>query len=1035
MLPIFEKLTKKIKEQKFLQVSGLVAGSKAFFLLGLAEKLSCPIFVLTNTEGEIEELTEDLEAFLVEKTFFSRCNIGVISLPAKSSVEQIMCLNQILENKISILVASPEALEISYPKKENFLSLEKTIEVNQKFNRNEFAAYLTDAGYEPVDFVEQPGEYSLRGEIIDLWSANFTSPLRIILSGEIIEEIRLFDVNTQRTKTKTNKAKIIPARLVGGRARLVSREASLAEYLPSQTLIFWDEQVEAKKEFRRFKQVKNLTLPAEESFNFGAEELPNFNAKFTIFLEEVKNWLKQNYQIYLFAENISEQEKISELLEEKMPEVGLPILLGGLNSGFILPEDKLIFVSGYDIFARYKIRQRLPKFRGGIALEHLSEIKPGDYIVHERYGIGIYRGLEHLAVEGKYSDFLHLEYKGNDKLYIPITDFRSVQKYIGHEGYKPRLYSLDGISWERIKEKVKKSLYNFARELLQIYAQRQVGEGYSYLPDSYIEKEFAASFPYEETPDQAKAIEEVKNEMLSPRPMDSLVIGDVGYGKTEVAMRAALKAALAGRQTAVLVPTTILAEQHYHTFSGRFAKYPVNIEMLSRFRTSREQKKIIADLKKGLIDIIIGTHRLLQKDIEFYDLGLVIIDEEHRFGVRAKEKLKKLRATIDILTLSATPIPRTLSMVLSGIREVSTIETPPEGRLAIETYIGPYNEELIKNAIFSEMDRQGQVFYVHNRIETILNLLSRLKNLLPGIKFGLAHGQMLSRELEKTMHKFLAGEYDVLVSTSIIESGLDLPQVNTLIVEKAEEFGLAQLYQLRGRVGRGNQKAYCYLLYTPDSPLTETAVKRLRTLYEFSTLGSGLRLALRDLEIRGAGNILGPQQHGFMSEVGYDLYYRLLEEEVKKLKGEAVVKEEEPVFDFPLEAYFPQSYIPNSSVRIIFYKRILTVNSENELADLKNELEDRFGKIPQIAENLFSLSELRLLAKKIKISEIKGKDKLIEIHFSPEAEIDSGKIKKFTLTYPDKISFAQEKGLKLNLYNFPQEGVTFFLKKYLLTLI
>ncbi len=1037
-LPIFEVLIRKITTRRHLQVSGLAGGSKAFFLLGLAERLDCPIVAVTKTEEESEELTDDLEAL---KIFF-KLTKKIYFYPEKVHQAQIAGLNEILENKVSILVTSAQILGKTIPKKDKFIKFCREIKLEEEISRDEFVNYLTSAGYERIDFVEQSGEYSVRGEIVDLWAANFVLPLRIIFFENKIEEIRLFDVTTQRSKENIQEAKIIPASIEKQTPLALNRNGSgFAEYFPKNTLIFWDIDVKEtvkSNEFSDFKQVENVLLPAHETFNFGAQDLPSFNGKFTLFLEELETWIKEKYKIYLYAQNRQEEERLSALLEEKKPEISLPIFIGPLVNGFLLPEMKLVIITGNDIFARYKIHYRLPKFRSGGILEHLSEIQPSDYIVHEQYGIGIYRGLRHLLIENKYADFLSLEYKGGDKLYVPITDFRLVQKYIGPQGHRPRIYSLDGISWERLKQKIKESLYNFARELLQVYAQRQILPAYSFPPDSYIEKEFAASFPYEETPDQAKAIEEVKTDLISSKPMDRVVIGDVGYGKTEVAMRAGLKVALAGKQVALLVPTTILAEQHYRTFTERFKEYPVNIEMLSRFRTKREQEKILSDLKNGLIDIIIGTHRLLQKDIGFKDLGLVVIDEEHRFGVGAKEKLKKLRFSVDTLTLSATPIPRTLSMTLSGLREVSVIETPPEGRLPIETCISIHNDGIIKKAVLSELNRGGQVFYVHNRIETILTVINRLKNFLPEIKFGLAHGQMSARELEKTMHKFLTGEYAVLVSTSIIESGLDLPRVNTLIVENAEEFGLAQLYQLRGRIGRGDQKAYCYLFYNRDTQLTESALKRLQALTEFTSLGSGMRLALRDLEIRGAGNVLGPQQHGFIGELGYDLYCRLLEEEVKKLRGETVSKEKEPLFDFPLEAHLPENYIPVSSIRIIFYKRILSVSSTKELKEMKDELLDRFGKIPEPTENLFSLAELRILAKKLMIKEIKSKKSLrggLEISFFPEANIDREKIKRFTENYRGKVFFLQEKFLHLNLHNFPQERTIFFLTKYLLNLL
>jgi len=1039
-MDFFSQLEKKISQERIIKVCGLEGGAKAYFLLSLAEKIEFPLLAILKDEDESENLFDDLHALRSllnlqgEITLFPNANPvrnGVSRRDISNGVnpiERLNCLAQIIENKLSLIVTAKDAFDKLTISKELFLTFSKEIKSSEKIMRNEFIDLLEQNGYARADFVEQPGEYSLRGEIIDFWSANLALPVRIILFEDTVEQIRSFNPNTQRSENILDKVWITPAKEVG--------QGYLSEYLPAKSLVFQDIDTEESERVKDFMWIRNVAFPDRETLNFAAKAVPSFGGKFAFFVDELNKWLKEKYEVHLFCSNQNEQVRLLDLFEEKKMIKEIPsVSIGPLNTGFILPREKLAVISANDIFGRYKIRRRLPKFKLARPLETLYEINPGDYVVHERCGIGLYRGLEHLLVEDKYADFLHLEYRGGDKLYVPVTDFRLIQKYVGPEGYRPRLYSLDGITWERVKQRVKESLHDFARELLQIYAQREISRGYNFPEDSYIEKEFSATFPYEETPDQAKAIEEVKQDMSLPKPMDRLVVGDVGYGKTEVAIRAALKSALAGKQTALLVPTTILAEQHYRNFAERFAQYPVNIDMLSRFRSKKEQQKILADLKKGLIDIIIGTHRLLQKDIEFHDLGLVIIDEEHRFGVRAKEKLKRLRATVDVLTLSATPIPRTLSMVLSGIRNVSYIETPPEGRLPIETYIGPYDEGLAKNAILSEINRGGQVFFVHNRIETIYVMLEHLEKIMPGIRFGLAHGQMSSQELENVMHKFLSRKYDVLLSTSIIEAGLDLPQVNTLIVDKSEEFGLAQLYQLRGRVGRGDQKAYGYLFYSPESPLSEPAVKRLRALYEFTTLGSGLQLALRDLEIRGAGNIFGPQQHGFLGELGYDLYCRLLKEEIKKLKGEAVEEEKEIVFDFPTEAYFPEEYIGNSATRIIFYKRILAAESENELSDLRNELEDRFGKIPQPASNLFSLAELRRLAKKMKVNEIKLKGKTLEISFDEKATLTPQKLNKLTrvaLPNVEKVSFVQEKGLRLRLHNFPQTEIIIFLKKYLL---
>jgi transcription-repair coupling factor (superfamily II helicase) len=639
-----------------------------------------------------------------------------------------------------------------------------------------------------------------------------------------------------------------------------------------------------------------------------------------------------------------------------------------------------------EIFGRYRKRVRLPKFEGGGALSSIMDIRTSDFVVHEKHGIGRYSGLKNLKVGGLMSEYLTLEYKGGDRLYVPIFELQQVQKYMGAEGKRPPLSSLDGAAWERIKSKVKEDVAKLAADLLRKAAKRTVRPGFAYPSRTRLEEEFAASFIYSLTPDQAKTLEEVERDMMAPRAMDRLICGDVGYGKTEVAMRAALKSALAAKQVCLLCPTTILAEQHARNFIERFADYPVTVNFLSRFQDKAKQKEVLDGVANGSIDVVIGTHRLLSKDVRFKDLGLLIIDEEHRFGVKQKSKLLSLRETVDVLSLTATPIPRTLASALGGIKDLSVIETAPEGRLPISTHVGLFDEDLMVKAVQTELDRGGQVFYVHNRVKTLLARKEWLESVLPNIRIAMAHGQMKEDDLEKAMHDFLHRNVDVLLATTIIESGLDIPSVNTLVVEEAEEMGLAQLYQLRGRVGRSRTRAYCYLFYGMNT-LTTDAKRRLDALKEFTTLGSGIRLAMRDMEIRGAGNLLGPQQHGSMAAVGIETYSRLLNEEIQRMKGEQVEQAAHgPVIELSLSAYLPDDYLPSESERVVMYKRILSARRE-ELAHLKEELIDRCGPLPEAAKLLFDAAGLRLIAKQRGISGVHEEAEGVLIYFNASVKL------------------------------------------------
>jgi len=725
------------------------------------------------------------------------------------------------------------------------------------------------------------------------------------------------------------------------------------------------EEARSSLEQGRIVEVPTLkTHPDTPWLDFRSPE--SFGGSLKVLNSVIEEALEENYEVHILCDNIGQAER----LEEVVPADAVTIGVGGLRKGFVFPEARLKVLTDHEIFGRYRRKPRYPRFRGEGPLESYRALNTGDFVVHVNHGIGRYGGTRRLTVEGRETECLLVNYQGGDKLYVPIDQLDLLQKYIGKDGEPPALSKLGGAAWERIKARTKKAIREMAEELIRIYAVRKARPGHAFPSDTRWQKELEASFIYEDTPDQARATAEIKQDMESARPMDRLICGDVGYGKTEVAIRAAFKAVMDGKQVAILVPTTILAQQHFYTFTERLAEYPLKVEMLSRFRSRTEQKKIVADLKEGKVDIVIGTHRLIQKDVEFKDLGLIIIDEEQRFGVAHKEAFKKMRATLDVLTLTATPIPRTLHMALLGARDMSIIDTPPKDRLPVDTEVVQFDEDVIVSAVLRELDRGGQVFFVHNRVETIATVASHVSQLLPEARIAIAHGQMKERELERVMLDFINRESDILVSTMIVESGLDIPNVNTIIVNRADTLGLAQLYQLRGRVGRSRHRAYAYLLVPRRMRLTDDQRKRLKTLTEFTDLGSGFKIAMRDLEIRGAGNILGPQQSGFIAEVGFDLYCRLLEEAAREIKGEPVVPRLKAKVETDLPAYIPETYVSDERQRVLFYKRLVELQALEAVDGLKGELEDRYGRYPREVGNLLEFQKIRILAARTGIERI-----------------------------------------------------------------
>ena len=838
------------------------------------------------------------------------------------------------------------------------------------------------------------------------------------------------------------------------------------DILPGQVEVCWSLSDVLRKNSLRIialtafsRRLPNVKVAG--TINIQARHVPSFMGRLDLLREELKTWWSQEYEVFLMCDGekrVAEMEKLFSQNEinvtrpgenrtplditKKEMEIALDdkgeviafsadkarrgkvdknvkIISGRLENGFVIPSLRLVILVDKEIMPGYRKKKSWATTKNKGQIRDLQELKPGDLVVHEQHGIGRYMGIRTMDVSGITRDYLYIKYAREDKLYLPVDQIDFLQKYVGGEGGAARVSSLGGQEWTRIKNRVKASVQELAAELLSLYAAREATKGHVFPADQIWQGEFEDRFPFEETPDQLRAVQEVKDDMEKSRPMDRLLCGDVGYGKTEVSLRAAFKAVMGGKQAAFLVPTTILAQQHYENFLERFKGFPVEIELLSRFRSLKEQQRAIKGIKAGTVDIVIGTHRLFSKDTGFKDLGLLIIDEEHRFGVRHKEKLKMLRKDVDVLSMTATPIPRTLHMAISGARDLSVIDTPPENRYPVQTYVVEYSDHLVREAIQRELNRGGQVYFIYNRIQTIEKWASKLQELVPEAKIVTAHGQMPEHKLEEVMHKFLHREYDVLVSTTIVEAGLDIPNVNTMVIYDSDYFGLAQLYQLRGRVGRSNRLAYCYLTYRKDKVISGDAVKRLQAIKEFTDLGSGFKIALRDLEIRGAGNILGPEQHGSIMAVGYDLYCRLLEQAIEAMKGkkDSGPRKVEPKIDLNVNAYLPSSYIPNQQQKIELYRRIAVLENKDELRDMVGELKDRYGRLQSPVENLLLFMRLRQLAREKNVESIEQQKNGTIIKFDRERTFESDHLWQLVSRNRRTLSLHAGKGVSLKIKN------------------
>jgi transcription-repair coupling factor (superfamily II helicase) len=896
------------------------------------------VLVLVPTPLEAEQAIEDLACFGAGSELF---------LGLKEA-------DRFREGAAEVLVAelgralgglpSPRALDRS----------RVTLAVGGTLDLSEFTARLAESRFTRAASVERPGEYALRGGILDLFGLSADRPVRLELAGKTIESLRTFDLQTQASVEAIPQVEIS---LVGLE---VPDEASLLDYLPPPAIVVLKEPAEMDLRHSKWSEGYALlarhpvltlsSLPQPDAENLKIVSLQRFSGVLARVERELES-VRRAHTI-VFCANEGEESRLRELIRAP-----LEIRRGRLNHGFIFEDLESSFIPNHELFDRYRLR-RSARRADTRPIDTLLEIEKGDIVVHVTHGLGRFGGIK----REKGQEFMVIEYAGSAQLFVPVTSLDLVQKYVGGTENPPPLSTLGGTAWNSAKLRAQKAVEKLAKEMIQIQALREMELGFAYPPDGEWQREFEAAFPYEETEDQLRVAGEIAADMHSQRPMDRLVCGDVGYGKTELAMRAAFRAAVANKQVAVLVPTTVLAQQHYQTFRERMADYPVRIEVLSRFKTKAEQKSLLKEVAQGKVDVVIGTHRLVQPDVRFKDLGLVVVDEEQRFGVEHKEFFKRLRATVDVLTLTATPIPRTLHMSLLGIRDISSLTTPPQDRLAIRTEIVPYDERRIREAILFELGRGGQVYFVHNRVYNIQELARRLELLVPEARFGVGHGQMKEEELEQTMLRFLDRKLDVLVSTTIIESGLDIPSVNTILIDQADTFGLADLHQLRGRVGRYTLQAVCYLLLPSDRPILPQAQKRLKAIEEFSELGAGFKIATRDLEIRGVGNLLGREQHGHIAAIGYDLYRRLLERAVKRSKKEPVPEPLDTTVDLGLETYTPEEYIPDLRVRVEVYRRLTAARTVEELEGVESELRDRFGSFPPPVSNLIQTLRLRIRA-------------------------------------------------------------------------
>lgn len=1100
-MPAFQKISTQLKPASRQLVTGISGSARALLLSALQDKQTRPLLVVTDSMAHMQELADDLGSLVGEERVFQFPVEEVLAAEVATSspnyrLQRVQSLAALGKQKAAIVVTSAAGLRRNVVSPKFFAQATLKVAAGDELDPQQARDQLSAMGYQLQKMVLRPGDFAVRGSIIDIYALNTTDPVRIDLFDTEVDSLRYFDASTQRSIKNIDQVEILPAtdfilpptefdrvrqavtdqyhqlmaqltdtdddirQQVANRfepmltalaqhrltndlqefSNLVYPAAhSLLDYLAADGVVYFDDfgrikqaakQMAAEDQSWLADKVKyhqlvtvpqlgndldQLTKSDEHAQLYGAlfkkgmgnlrftqlvelttRPMQRFFGQMPLLKTELQHWTDQGQTVVLMANSKSRRDQIARTLHDfgiEATETGttalrpnvIQLVAANLNNGFEVPAGGLVVITEGEMFKQVtKRRHRPQKLANAERLKSYTDLKPGDYVVHVNHGIGIFSGIRTMTVDGVHQDYMVINYRNNAQIFVPVTQLNLVQKYVSSESKTPRINRLGGNEWAKTKRRVAAKVEDIADELVDLYSKRETAKGYAFPADDYLQKQFDANFPYTETRDQLRSINEIKQDMEKAKPMDRLLVGDVGYGKTEVAMRAIFKAVAGGKQVAFLVPTTVLAQQHYDTMTKRFAGFPIKIALMSRFKTNKELKETDAALAAGKVDVVVGTHRILSKDVRFKDLGLVIVDEEQRFGVKHKERLKELKNNVDVLTLTATPIPRTLHMSMLGVRDLSVLETPPAGRFPIQTYVMEQNDGAIRDGIMREMQRGGQVYYLHNRVSDIEETVAKLKELVPEAAIGYINGQMSENELETVLYEFIQGNYDVLVTTSIIETGVDIPNVNTLFVENADRMGLAQLYQIRGRIGRSNRVAYAYFMYQPNKVLTELGEKRLAAIRDFTELGSGFKIAMRDLAIRGAGNLLGKQQHGFIDSVGYDLYSAMLSDAVAKKQGKKVKATADAEVELGVEAYLPDDYIDDQQQKIELYKTIRQATDDNELLDIQGDLIDRFGDYPTAVGNLLLISKLKRRADLALIAQIKRQRDNIMITFSPK---------------------------------------------------
>lgn len=1060
-----------------------------------------PILAVTDSLTHMQELADDLENLLPAGRVFQFPVEEVLAAEVATSspnyrLQRVQALAALRQQKRAIIVTSAAGLRRNIVSPAFFAQATLTIKTGGGLDPEKARQQLSAMGYQLQKMVLRPGDFAIRGSIIDIYALNTDNPVRIDLFDTEVDSLRYFDASTQKSIQNTDEVQILPAtdfilppaefprvqKAVESQYQQIKRGLqkgdedllqqvnnrfiplindlksrrlpnemlelsdivypqphSLLDYLPADGIVYLDDYTRIKEAAKKMQaedqgwlaeKVKyhqlaavpqlNHELPAlikgdqhaqvysalfkkgmgglrfSQLVDLTARPMQRFFGQMPLLKTELQRWQDQGQTIVLMASSKERRDQVARTLHEfdiaaletQLDELKInqvQLVAASLNNGFELPAGGLVIITENEMFKQVKKhRHRVQKLANAERLKSYTDLKPGDYVVHVNHGIGIFSGIRTMEVDGVHQDYMVINYRNNAQIFVPVTQLNLVQKYVSSESKTPHINRLGGNEWAKTKRRVESKVEDIADELVDLYAKRETAKGYAFPKDDYLQRQFDANFPYTETRDQLRSIDEVKKDMEKPKPMDRLLVGDVGYGKTEVAMRAIFKAVAGGKQVAFLVPTTVLAQQHFDTLTRRFEGFPIKIALMSRFKTNKELKEADRGLADGTIDVVVGTHRILSKDVHFKDLGLVIIDEEQRFGVKHKERLKQLKNNVDVLTLTATPIPRTLHMSMLGVRDLSVLETPPAGRFPIQTYVMEQNNGAIRDGIMREMQRGGQVYYLHNRVSDIEEKVAQLQELVPEAQIAYIDGQMSENELETVLYEFIQGNYDVLVTTSIIETGVDIPNVNTLFVENADHMGLAQLYQIRGRIGRSNRVAYAYFMYQPNKVLTELGEKRLAAIRDFTELGSGFKIAMRDLAIRGAGNLLGKQQHGFIDSVGYDLYSSMLSDAVAKKQGKKQTAASDAEVELGIEAYLPDSYIDDQRQKIELYKDIRRARSDDELLDIQGDLIDRFGDYPPAVGNLLLVSKLKQHADLAMIEQVKRQRDNIQLTFTPK---------------------------------------------------